>query len=337
MALAVGSNPRCECPSMLSVTAVLISAIQALRSSSEVTYLTAFCSADGHLLVNRHYPHAANGFGIHVYALARDAAEEGPTLLATFELPRLNWDFSSWLSASFFPGYGKCTQLAGAGAAGRAGSVPGQVLVQLRIDLQVALYTPLATFLAPRVLRARARGGGPLRIAWAAWGPHACRLVHEEVECAVLCGYKAVYSDYALDFCPVTDGAGDDAVVTAETVVKSSVFAEPVVTRLPYRRVELPFSRPLARNQMYLFFEDVDGPKVGAAGLLFEHGCNAVVRLCERRATNLFSSRHPWISTRWSPRTAVTRRCRRHLSLLRAHIESNRSSELYCKYCRHIR
>ena len=222
-------------------------------------YFTAFCTPDGHLLVNRYYRLSTNGFGIHVYSLCLD--DEAPRLLATFELPRLSWDFSSWLNSTFFPGYGKYSQLDGGIAAGATRFAPATVLVQLRIDLQYTLFTPLATFLAPEVLEHRARSA-PLRFAWAAWGPRSTRILHENMESAIVCGYRAVYPTCILEFCPVAAPDDDDSIVRAETVIHAPVFTEPVRTSLPYRKVELPFAETLARDQTQLFFEDRDGPKV---------------------------------------------------------------------------
>ncbi|EKM50616.1 uncharacterized protein PHACADRAFT_188161 [Phanerochaete carnosa HHB-10118-sp] len=234
---------------------------QALRSSPDTAYLTAFCTADGHLLVNVYERNARHGFGIHVYALHTD--EEIPTLIATFQLPWLKWDFSSWLNCTFFPGYQKHSQLAGPIAAGPMDFHPTLRLVQLRVDLQYTVYTLLTTFLSPAVLEDRHRRS-PLRYPWSAWGPRSARVLHEEIE-SIVCGFKAIYPDHVLDFCPVTDLAGDedDSVIRTETVIETTVFAEKVTTRLPFRKVPLPFEKPLSRNQMQLFFRDVDGPKVG--------------------------------------------------------------------------
>jgi hypothetical protein len=236
---------------------------QALRSSLDTVYFTAFCTPDGHLLVNRYYRHSSSGFGIHVYAL--DMQEEIPKLLATFELPRLNWDFSSWLNSTFFPGYGKYSQLAGGIAAGPTDFQPSTVLIQLRIDLQYTLFTPLSTFLSRAVLENRHRPS-PLRYSWNSWGPRSTRILHEDMDSAMICGYKAIYPSHYLDFCPVVAagrGLEEESVTRSETVIHAPVFSEPVVTRLPFRKVELPLTQALARDQMQLYFEDKGGPKVG--------------------------------------------------------------------------
>ena len=246
---------------------------QALRSSPDTAYLTAFCSSDGYLLVNVYDRNSRQGFGIHVYALHMD--EEIPTLIATFQLPKLNWDFTSWLNCTFFPGYQKHSQLAGPIAAGPADFHPTLQLIQLRVDLQYTVYTLLSTFLSPAVLEDRHRRS-PLRHPWSAWGPRSARVLREEVE-SIVCGYKAIYPDHILDFCPVTYLAdGEDKSVTRdETAIESTAFAEKVVTRLPFRKVLLPFKKPLERNQMQLFFEDVDGPKVSA--VCWPKGCTIVM------------------------------------------------------------
>lgn len=230
--------------------------LAALRPSPDTALLAAFCTADGHLLVNAYERAGRGGFGVHVYALHADT--EVPTLLAAFALPRLHWDFASWLNCTFFPGYQKHSQLAGAGAARPMPFHPTLQLVQLRVDLQYTVYVLLSTFLSPAVLEDRHRRV-PLRFPWSAWGPRHARVLHEDVE-SIVCGYKAIYPEYVLDFCPVADPA-DDTVVRSETVIESSVFADKVVTRLAYRKTRLPLER-LARDEMQLFFRDVDGPKI---------------------------------------------------------------------------
>ncbi|GJE98558.1 F-box protein [Phanerochaete sordida] len=232
--------------------------LAALRSSHDTAYLTAFCTPDAHLLVNAYERGPrGGGFGVHVFALHADA--EAPALLAAFALPRLQWDFSSWLTCTFFPGYQKHAQLAGGGAA-PASAHPALRLVQLRVDLQYTVYALLSTFLSPAVLEDRHRRV-PLRYAWSEWGPRGARVLREDEE-SIICGYKAVYPEYVLDFCPVTDPSDkDDFVTRDETVLETTVFAETVVTRLPFRKVPLSLG-PLARNEMQLFFRDVDGPKI---------------------------------------------------------------------------
>ncbi|KIP02269.1 hypothetical protein PHLGIDRAFT_304505 [Phlebiopsis gigantea 11061_1 CR5-6] len=248
----------------LAVEAILVwhwpsgSILAALRSTHEATYLTAYCTSDGHLLVNRLYRYARTSFGINVYALHMD--EEVPSLLAIFDLPALVWDSSQLLISNFLPGYGKFTQLNGGIAAGATHIVPAQVLVQLRVDLQYTLFTPLSAFLSPAVLEDQRRPT-PLRFAWNAWGPRSCRIFDEAIE-VMVCGYKAIYPNYILDFCPIPDGVEDGSITRTPTTIRSTIFAEPVETSLPFRKVRLPFPSSLAEDQLQLVFEDLDGPKI---------------------------------------------------------------------------
>ena len=274
---------------------------QALHSSLKTTYYAAFCTSDGYLLVNRQYGYGSNRFGIDVYALHMD--EEIPSLLAAFDLPKLVWDSDKLppLNTSFASGYGKHAQMAGGIAAGALTTTPAQVLVQLRLDPRYVLFTPLSTFLSASVLADRRRLT-PLRHPWQLWGPKRSRMLNEAMEADVVCGYKVIYSKHIFDFCPVRNGDDDDdgSVVTAPTTIKSRMFTELVETNLPYRKVNVPDVAPLKDNQQQMFFEDVDGPKVGVGHLYclqMRRNFRLVHRLCVRLVSSSSSYPPLWTST----------------------------------------
>lgn len=212
-------------------------------------------------------------FGIHVYALNKD--EENPSLLASFELPRLKWDFRGWMTASFFPREHTSGILTGGVASGPIDFSPSSVLVQLQWDREYTLYTPLATFLSHEVLATRRIL--PLEYSWASWGPRLSRVFHEGTTVPVICGYRAIFPDYILDFSPATlrdstssstsEGSNAVALVQTEpTTEESTMFRNPVVTSLPYRRIPITLPSPPStvntRSLMHMAFVDVDGPKV---------------------------------------------------------------------------
>ncbi|KAI0091539.1 hypothetical protein BDY19DRAFT_1030854 [Irpex rosettiformis] len=232
--------------------------------------INAMCTDSGYLLVAKRPGHPPGRFGIFVYALADSTSR----LLATFELPRLRWDFRAWLTASFFPREHTCGALHGGLSGSKTDFVPASVLVQFQWDRQYTLYTPLATFLSPEVLGVAHRHLHPsLYFPWDKWGPHSTRIFTEGNAIADICGYRAIFPDYILDFSPQTlrNAMSDseetrDMIMREPNTVAEPVFAEPVSTSLPYRRITLTLpSTPNTahpRSQMYRAFVDVDGPKL---------------------------------------------------------------------------
>lgn len=259
--------------------------VQALRPTSYELYLSTYCTTDGLLLVNRHRRRPSTSFGIYVYVL--DPAEETPRLCAAFGLPALQWDPSSLLSSAFYPRYNRhgATNGASSSMANTADSTPGCVLVQLRIDLQYTLYVPLS------VLQdvVEAQGGlsrvEPVDVPWAKWA-HRARLVEENAEAPIVCGYRVVYPDHILDFAPYSvatdayaaprvaanDDDGDDQhvdeseVVVSASILRANLFAEPVVTSLPYRRTTLSLPS-LTQDMVQVVLEEASGPKVSVTSL----------------------------------------------------------------------
>lgn len=234
------------------------------------------CVETGHLLVVNRITAPPQWFGIYVYALNRE--EESPALLATFELPKLKRDTRGWMTASFFPRDHTSGVSTGGLATGPTDFSPAAVLVQLQWDRQYTLYTPLTTFLSREVLASKRVA--PLSFAWNSWGPKSTRVFNEGNTVAVICGYRAVFPTYILDFSPATlqsqsadivagerrTDTGSRSTVTAPTIISTPMFVNPVITNRLYRLTELePAIVPDGQHQqnsMNMAFVDVDGPKV---------------------------------------------------------------------------
>lgn len=254
---------------------------QSLRPPSSTHYLDALCTSGGYLLLNtqRHRERNTAWYGISVYAL--HPAEETPRLLAIFGLPMLHWDPSSLLSSTFCPNY-MLNEASSGALSVPMDCTPGCALIQLRMDGEYTLYVPLETLLSEPVLRDRHRVQ-PLEIAWDRWGPSGARIFQEPRHPVVVLGYRVVYADYVLDFCPypvAVDallGDPEAARATGElhretSTLRASMFGDvPVDTSLPYHKTQLrlpPSAGPLTRDVIQLVLQDVDGPKVSNQPLL---------------------------------------------------------------------
>ncbi|KAI0686403.1 hypothetical protein BC835DRAFT_458571 [Cytidiella melzeri] len=230
--------------------------------------INAMCTDTGHLLLAKRPESRIGWFGIYVFTLRRE--DDLPGLLAMFELPKLAVDVTGWITASFFPREHTCGVLTGGLAYTATNFNPSSVLVQFQWDRQYTLYTPLVTFLSQEVLNA-GRRTQPLDFSWDSWGPHSSRVFQEGSAGSIICGYRAIFPDYILDFSPATlrnvdvvSGAAVQAKPHALEV--SSMFAYPVITSLPYCKISLALpptpSTVDARSQMHMAFVDVDGPKL---------------------------------------------------------------------------
>ena len=172
-----------------------------------------------------------------MYYLAPES--ETPRLLASFALPSLNWDPSSLLNSTFYPSsnrhgtpggslsgnLGHMAEDANDGG-GKVACSPGHALVQLKMDLQYTLYTPLSTFLSVaegvlhEIAKGHAHGHGYGKgiqleaiVPWDRWS-HLVRIIEEGNDSPIVCGYRAVYTDHILDFSPfdvATDSYGHNA------------------------------------------------------------------------------------------------------------------------------
>ncbi|KAF7794327.1 hypothetical protein EIP86_005461 [Pleurotus ostreatoroseus] len=197
----------------------------------------------------------------------------------------LHWDPSSLLSSTFCPNY-VLNEVAGGALSVPVDCTPDCVLIQLRMDGQYTLYVPLETFLSEPVLCDRHRVR-PLEIAWEQWGPSGARIFQELQYPVVVLGYRVVYADYVLDFCPhaaaVDALLGDQEAAEAAgelhketSTLRASMFGDvPVDTSLPYRKTQLclpPSADPLARDVIQLVMQDVDGPKVSSQPLQISQG-----------------------------------------------------------------
>ena len=228
------------------------------------------CTDCGHLLIAKRLAQSLGRFEIFVYALAGDTIH----LSAIFELPRLRWDFRAWLTASFFPREHTCGALHGGLYGSKTDFAPASVLVQFQWDRQYTLYTPLVTFLSPEVLAIDRDRLAAFRFPWKSWGPRSTRVFMEGNTIADICGYRAIFPDHILDFSPATlrnavaDSETDATIIREPGTIAGPMFAEPVVTSLPYRKISLklpPTSKTVnTRSQLYRAFVDVDGPKVNA-------------------------------------------------------------------------
>jgi hypothetical protein len=230
--------------------------------------INAMCTETGHFLLAKRPRSRLGWFGICVYRL--QVEDNATRLLAEFELPKLKSNQRSWLAASFFPREHTCGVLHGSPAAAPTDFYPSPVLVQFQWDRRFTLYTPLLTFLSPDVLTTSSRPV-PLSFPWESWGPRYSRIFEEGHEASIICGYRAIFPDYILDFSPATlRTAFSHTVPTIHyeaepNTLSSSFFMEPVVTGLAYSKVSLVLPQSADRTglrEMHMAFIDVNGPKV---------------------------------------------------------------------------